>query len=154
MLSISVQSLLLLVNDTDEAITYFVDKLGFALLANETRPDGSRWVQVGSVQGEGAKLILKQAKNAAQQAQVGQQAAGGVLGIFEVGDFDRTYQTWLEKGVSFLEEPRYESYGSVAIFSDLYGNKWDLIGPAPQRLGIAGQGKPVKQFIQPERHQQ
>ncbi|WP_137168379.1 VOC family protein [Salinimonas lutimaris] len=129
MSSICVQSLLLLVNDTDEAIAYFVDKLGFALLANETRPDGGRWVQVGSAHKQGAKLILKQAKNGAQQALVGQQAAGGVLGIFEVSDFDSTYQAWLAQGVTFLEEPRYESYGSVAIFSDLYGNKWDLIGP-------------------------
>lgn len=127
--SVSVCSLLLLVTDTDEAIHYFVNKLGFALLANETRPNGKRWVQVGCEQGHGAKLVLKQVKSTAQQALVGQQAGDGVLGIFEVADFDSTYRAWQAQGVNFLEAPRYESYGSVVVFSDLYGNQWDLIGP-------------------------
>ncbi|AXR05115.1 VOC family protein [Salinimonas sediminis] len=133
MSSVSFQSLILLVDDTDEAISFFVDQLGFQLVENLAKADGSRWVKVASGNGEGASIVLKQATGRAQASLVGQQAGDGVLGIITVEEFHATYEKWLANGVNFIEPARYEPYGTVAIFCDLYGNKWDLIGP-PRHL--------------------
>ena len=116
------------VRDYDEAIAWFVDVLGFELRENLALNDEKRWVRVTAPEGE-TSLLLAKADTANQIAAVG-QAAGGRVGFFlHVDDFDVAYQQLLARGVHFRERPRYENYGTVAVFEDLYGNGWDLIGP-------------------------
>jgi catechol 2,3-dioxygenase-like lactoylglutathione lyase family enzyme len=118
----------LLVSDYDEAIAWFTGVLGFALLEDTPREPGKRWVRVAASREAGHALLLARAANEAQAAQVG-RFAGGRVGLFlETDDFAATHATLLARGVRFLEAPRHEAYGSVAVFEDLYGNRWDLIG--------------------------
>ncbi|UUU19514.1 VOC family protein [Streptomyces sp. DSM 40750] len=121
----------LVVGDYDEAIRFYTEALGFRLVEDEPRPDGSRWVVVepGS-EGQGGGLLLARAKNEAQRARIGDQAGGRVGFFLHTDDFARDHARMLAAGVSFLEEPRHEPYGSVAVFEDLYGNRWDLLQPA------------------------
>ena len=119
----------LLVRDYDEAIAFYCDKLGFDLLADTQLAPGKRWVLVAPVGGAGAKLLLAKADGADQLAAVGNQGGGRVVFFLETDDFGRDHARMIENGVSFLESPRHEAYGSVAVFADLYGNKWDLIEP-------------------------
>ena len=117
----------LLVRDYDEAIAWFTGVLGFALREDSPRENGKRWVVVGPRDGAGAALLLARAADDEQRAQVGRQA-GGRVGLFlETDDFAATHAAMRERGVRFLEEPRHEAYGSVAVFADLYGNRWDLL---------------------------
>jgi catechol 2,3-dioxygenase-like lactoylglutathione lyase family enzyme len=120
-----------LVRDYDEAIAWFVDVLGFRLLEDTDMGGGKRWVRVATP-GGGSALLLAKAVTPAQLAQVG-HAAGGRVGFFlHVDDFDSAHAAMLQRGVHFRETPRRESYGTVAVFDDLYGNGWDLIGsPKP-----------------------
>ncbi len=117
----------LLVHDYDEAIDFYVGKLGFELV--EDTPQGDkRWVVVRP-KGSDAGLLL--ARAVGEQARgVGDQAAGRVFLFLETDDFDRDHAAWTAAGVRFLEAPRREPYGTVAVFQDLYGNRWDLIQPA------------------------
>ncbi|MFF2213741.1 VOC family protein [Streptomyces antibioticus] len=121
----------LVVDDYDEAIRFYTEALGFALVEDAPRPDGSRWVVVrpGAHQ-EGTGLLLARAKDDAQRARVGDQTGGRVGFFLHTGDFAGDHARMLAAGVTFLEEPRYEPYGSVAVFQDLYGNRWDLLQPA------------------------
>ena len=114
----------LLVRDYDEAIAWFCDRLGFAL-TEDTPREGKRWVTLSA--GDGAELLLARAVGETQEAQIGAQSGGRVFLFLETDDFDRDYAAFRERGVEFLETPRCESYGKVAVFRDLYGNKWDLI---------------------------
>jgi catechol 2,3-dioxygenase-like lactoylglutathione lyase family enzyme len=125
----------IVVSDYDSAISFFVDALGFELvedspsLTNDGRP--KRWVVVrppGAVTG----LLLAQADGEDQAAVVGKQAAGRVGFFLHAEDFDAMYARMAAAGVQFVREPRDEPYGRVAVFPDIAGNKWDLIGPAPQ----------------------
>ncbi|MFF1450421.1 VOC family protein [Streptomyces sp. NPDC058274] len=122
----------LVVADYDEAIRFYTEALGFRLVEDAPRPDGSRWVVVepGS-EGQGAGLLLARAKDEAQRASVGDQTGGRVGFFLHTDDFARDHARMSAAGVTFLEEPRHESYGSVAVFQDLYGNRWDLLEPAP-----------------------
>ncbi len=122
------------VDDYDEAIRFFVDVLGFELaedspsLTNDGRP--KRWVVVrppGAVTG----LLLAQADGTDQTAVVGRQFAGRVGLFLRVDDFDTQYERMKSHGVHFFGEPRREDYGSVVVFADIAGNKWDLLGPRP-----------------------
>lgn len=117
----------LLVHDYDEAIDFYVGKLGFELV--EDTPQGDkRWVVVRP-KGSDAGLLL--ARAVGEQARgMGDQAAGRVFLFLETDDFDRDHAAWTAAGVRFLEAPRREPYGTVAVFQDLYGNRWDLIQPA------------------------
>jgi catechol 2,3-dioxygenase-like lactoylglutathione lyase family enzyme len=118
----------LLVRDYDEAIGFYVGKLGFVLAEDTDMGGGKRWVVVRP-QGSEAGLLLAQATGG-QAAQIGDQAGGRVFLFLETDDFDRDHAAWTAAGVSFLEAPRREAYGTVAVFEDLYGNRWDLIQPA------------------------
>jgi predicted enzyme related to lactoylglutathione lyase len=91
-------------------------------------------VRVAPASGSTA-LLLARAEGEVQEAAVGVQGGGRVWLFLETDDFDRDYRTWKARGVQFLEEPRSEPYGKVVVFSDLYGNRWDPIEPAPQTLG-------------------
>ncbi|MER5432488.1 VOC family protein [Streptomyces sp. NPDC002588] len=121
----------LVVDDHDEAIRFYTDALGFRLAEDEPRPDGSRWVVVTPGEGQdGTGLLLARAKDDAQRARVGDQTGGRVGFFLHTDDFARDHARMRAAGVTFLEEPRHEPYGSVAVFQDLYGNRWDLLQPA------------------------
>ncbi|MDX5566023.1 VOC family protein [Streptomyces sp. ID05-04B] len=121
----------LVVDDYDEAIRFYTDALGFRLVEDEPRPDGARWVVVrpGDRQA-GVGLLLARAEGDAQRARVGDQTGGRVGFFLHTEDFAADHARMLAAGVTFLEEPRHEAYGSVAVFQDLYGNRWDLLQPA------------------------
>ncbi|GGW76126.1 MULTISPECIES: VOC family protein [Streptomyces] len=121
----------LVVDDYDEAIRFYTEAVGFRLVEDEARPDGSRWVVVrpGGHQ-EGTGLLLARAKDDTQRSRVGDQTGGRVGFFLHTEDFAGDHARMSAAGVTFLEEPRHESYGSVAVFRDLYGNRWDLLQPA------------------------
>ena len=118
----------LLVRDYDEAIRHYVDALGFEL--REDTPQGDkRWVVVAPRGSRETGVLLARADGQAQEARVGDQT-GGRVGLFlTTDDFAGDYARMRAAGVRFAEEPRHEVYGSVVVFEDLYGNKWDLIQP-------------------------
>ncbi len=122
----------IVVRDYDEAIAFFVGKLGFELeedapsLTNDGRP--KRWVVVRPPGGQ-TGILLAQADGARQEAAVGGQFAGRVGLFLRVEDFEAQYARMMESGVEFVTEPRTEAYGRVAVFLDIAGNRWDLLGP-------------------------
>ncbi len=118
----------LLVHDYDEAIHFFTQALDFELLEDEPRPGGKRWVRIGPRGGEGTAILLARAATPEQQRAVGNQSGGRVFMFLATDDFGRDYARMKSLGVRFTEEPRHEKYGTVVVFLDLYGNKWDLIG--------------------------
>lgn len=118
-----------LVRDYDEAIGWFTGMLGFRLVEDAALSPARRWVVVAPPAG-GAGLVLAKADGAAQEAGVGAQAGGRVFLFLYTDDFTRDHAAMSAKGVRFLEPPRREAYGVVAVFEDLYGAKWDLIEPA------------------------
>jgi catechol 2,3-dioxygenase-like lactoylglutathione lyase family enzyme len=125
----------IIVDDYDDAIRFFVDKLGFELLedspaltSNDGRP--KRWVVVRPPNARTA-LLLAQADGDRQRQAVGQQFAGRVGLFLRVDDFRAAYERMCRNGVEFVGEPRAESYGEVAVFLDVAGNRWDLLGPRP-----------------------
>ncbi len=116
----------LVVPDYDEAIAFYVGKLGFDLLEDTDLGGGKRWVRV-SAKGGGTALLLAKATNPEQEAAIGRQAGGRVGFFLETDDFNRDHADYSAKGVEFLEEPRHEPYGVVAVFVDSFGNRWDLV---------------------------
>ncbi|GEC06147.1 hypothetical protein SSP24_38020 [Streptomyces spinoverrucosus] len=121
----------LVVDDYDEAIRFYTEALGFRLAEDAPREDGSRWVVVEpGTAGAGTALLLARAKGETQRARVGDQTGGRVGFFLHTDDFARDHARMLAAGVTFLEEPRHEPYGTVAVFQDLYGNRWDLLQPA------------------------
>jgi catechol 2,3-dioxygenase-like lactoylglutathione lyase family enzyme len=133
-------ALTLLVRDYDEAIAWYTGILGFTLVEDTELAPGKRWVLVapqGGNSGTGAeagqtRLLLARAATPEQEAQIGFQAGGRVFLFLHTDDFVRDHAAMQARGVRFLEEPRHESYGSVAVFEDLYGNHWDLLGLKPK----------------------
>ncbi|NMA96655.1 MAG: VOC family protein [Phyllobacteriaceae bacterium] len=119
----------LLVADYDEAIVFYRDKLGFSLTEDTDMGGGKRWVVVTPPSNRGARLLLAKAEGLEQRGAIGRQGGGRVMFFLETDDFRRDHELMSARGVIFLEEPRHEAYGSVAVFADLYGNKWDLIQP-------------------------
>ena len=126
----SIAAISLLVRDYDEALDFYVSALGFELVEDNPLLSGQRWVVVRPPGTSTCNLLLAQAKNAAEVAAVGQQAGGRVLLFLHTDDFERDYHAFRQRGVRFLEVPRHEAYGTVAVFEDLYGTKWDLLEPA------------------------
>lgn len=122
----TISNVTLLVRDYEEAIGYFTEKLGFVLLEDTQLGGGKRWVRVAP-NGGGMALLLAKAVTPEQVAQVGHQAGGRVFLFLETDDFNRDYETMRSKGVTFPESPREEGYGTVVVFTDLYGNRWDLV---------------------------
>ncbi|MFE3641161.1 VOC family protein [Streptomyces sp. NPDC059169] len=120
----------LVVRDYDEAISFYRDALGFTLVEDADRGDGSRWVVVRPGGGGGTDLLLARAAGEEQQASVGAQTGGRVGFFLHTDDFARDHARMTAAGVRFLEEPRREPYGTVVVFQDLYGNRWDLLQPA------------------------
>ena len=112
----------------DEAIGFFVGKLGFTLVEDTDMGDGKRWVVVSA--GDGASLLIARADGEQQEASVGNQTGGRVGFFLQTDNFDRDFAEWTSRGVKFHEQPRREMYGTVAVFEDVYGNTWDLIQPA------------------------
>ncbi|MFD7896435.1 VOC family protein [Streptomyces sp. NPDC059743] len=124
------------VDDYDKAIAFYTGSLGFELVEDTDRGDGSRWVVVrppgsdGTGTGTGTGLLLGRAKDSAQRASIGTQTGGRVGFFLYTEDFARDHARMLAAGVRFVREPRQEPYGTVAVFEDLYGNLWDLLQPA------------------------
>jgi catechol 2,3-dioxygenase-like lactoylglutathione lyase family enzyme len=117
----------LVVRDYDEAIEWYTGCLGFELLEDRDMGGGKRWVIVAPPGGEGTALLLARATTPRESERVGDQAGGRVFLFLHTDDFARDHAHMRSRGVQFLEEPRREAYGTVAVFQDLYGNKWDLL---------------------------
>jgi catechol 2,3-dioxygenase-like lactoylglutathione lyase family enzyme len=118
----------LVVADYDEALAFYVDRLGFELAEDTPLGDGKRWVVVRPRGGETA-LLLARAADQTQRAAVGNQTGGRVAFFLDTDDFAADHARLLAAGARFAEEPRDEPYGIVAVFEDLYGNRWDLVQP-------------------------
>lgn len=117
----------LVVDNYDDAIAFYTQKLQFTLVEDTDLGGGKRWVQVSPPNSNGTNLLLAQASNDAQQQAVGNQTGGRVFLFLQTNDFWRDYEDMKAKGVVFNEAPREEAYGTVVVFQDLYGNKWDLL---------------------------
>ncbi len=122
----------LLVDDYDPAIAFFVGRMGFALIEDTPQPGGTRWVVVRPPGGGGTGLLLARAADERQRSTVGKQGGGRVMLFLETDDFWRDHAAYRARGVRFLEVPRHEPYGTVAVFVDCSGNRWDLIEPRRQ----------------------
>jgi catechol 2,3-dioxygenase-like lactoylglutathione lyase family enzyme len=119
-----------LVDDYDTAIAFYVGRLGFDLREDRRLSADKRWVVVAPNGGGGGGLLLARAATARQRVAIGEQSGGRVFLFLETDDFARDYQAYVASGVIFVEAPRHEQYGIVAVFEDPYGNRWDLIQPA------------------------
>jgi len=117
----------LLVRDYDEAIAYFTRTLRFELVEDTALGDGKRWVLVTPPGSGGTSLLLARAATPEQIARIGDQAGGRVFLFLHTDDAQRDYADMKSRGVRFHEAPRQETYGTVAVFEDLYGNRWDLV---------------------------
>lgn len=128
-----IASIAIVVRDYDEAIAYYTQKLGFDLIENTAMGGGKRWVVVAPPGTTGTRLLFARAANPEQESHIGNQTGGRVFLFLHTDDFWRDYNAYKERGVAFEEEPRQEPFGTVAVFADLYGNRWDMIGPkSPQ----------------------
>jgi len=117
----------LVVRDYDEAIAYYTQSLGFNVVEDTQLAGDKRWVLVRPPSSSGACLLLAQAANVQQAARIGDQAGGRVFLFLHTDDCRRDYEEYRSRGVDFCEAPRDEPYGTVAVFKDICGNKWDLL---------------------------
>lgn len=124
-----IANIALVVSDYDEAIRFYTEKLNFQLIEDTPLSDTKRWVVVAPPGSSGCRLLLAKAANDEQQTRVGNQTGGRVFLFLHTDDFWRDYRRMLGQGIRFVREPAEEPYGTVAVFEDLYGNLWDLIGP-------------------------
>lgn len=120
--------LALVIDDYDKAIQYYCDVLDFDLVEDTQLSESKRWVVVRP-KGGSTSLLLAKASSDDQLASIGNQTGGRVFLFLHIDDFWRDYKWMREKGVDFIEEPREEAFGTVVVFKDLYGNKWDMIQP-------------------------
>ena len=116
----------LVVRDYDDAIAFYTQSLGFQLIEDTDLGGGKRWVRVRPPGSTGTDLLLANAVNPEQASRIGNQTRGRVFLFLQTDDFWRDYRAMTERGVTFVRPPSEESYGTVAVFEDLYGNKWDL----------------------------
>ena len=125
----SIINIALVVRDYDEAIEFYTKKLKFTLVEDIYQPEqDKRWVVVAPPGSDGVKLVLAQASNKEQEAAIGNQAGGRVFLFLRTDDFWRDYHAMQAAGIKFVREPVEQPYGTVAVFADLYGNLWDLLG--------------------------
>lgn len=122
-----IAALALLVDDYDRAIAYYTAILGFRLVEDTPQGPGKRFVRVAPPGDGETSLLLAKAKNPEQAARIGDQTGGRVFLFLNTDDFRHDYAAYKAKGVDFTEAPREESYGTVVVFRDLYGNLWDLV---------------------------
>jgi catechol 2,3-dioxygenase-like lactoylglutathione lyase family enzyme len=121
----------IVVHDYDEAIAFYVGKLGFSLTEDTYQAaQDKRWVVVSPPGATESKLLLARATNAQQISRIGDQTGGRVFLFLYTDDFWRDFNAYKAKGVTFVREPKTEAYGIVAVFQDLYGNQWDLMQSA------------------------
>jgi catechol 2,3-dioxygenase-like lactoylglutathione lyase family enzyme len=125
-----VSAVTLLVPSYAEGIDFYVGVLGFALVEDRPLGGGKRWVLVAPEAGAATRLLLAEAADEAQRQAIGRQAGGRVFLFLTTDDFRRDHARMRAAGVAFLDEPRREAYGTVAVFRDPFGNRWDLIEPA------------------------
>jgi catechol 2,3-dioxygenase-like lactoylglutathione lyase family enzyme len=121
----------LVVRDYDEAIAFFTEKLGFAVIEDSASKDrqgrDKRWVLIAPAGSTGTKLLLARASTPEEESRIGNQTGGRVFLFLHTDDFWRDYRAMTARGVKFIREPKEEAYGIVAVFEDLYGNQWDLL---------------------------
>jgi catechol 2,3-dioxygenase-like lactoylglutathione lyase family enzyme len=120
----------IVVDDYDQAIAFYVDKLGFELIEDSALTQGKRWVVVAPSRRAQTRVLLAKAAGERQHRSIGSQAGGRVFLFLETDDFNRDHREMTKRGVRFVEPARIEPYGTVAVFEDIYGNKWDLIEKA------------------------
>lgn len=120
----------LIVDDYDEAIEYYTEKLHFTLIEDTKLSEDKRWVLIAPDRSGGCRLLLARAVDEEQKSRVGNQAGGRVFLFLHTDNFDRYYQNLLDNNIEIFKKPVIESYGKVAVFKDLYGNLWDLIEPS------------------------
>ena len=123
----SIAHIALVVNDYDEAIRFYTDKLNFTLLEDTPQSETKRWVLVAPPGSEECCLLLAKGVGEEQRSRIGNQTGGRVFLFLRTDDFWRDYKSMQSRGVNFVREPKTEEYGTVAVFEDLYGNLWDLV---------------------------
>jgi catechol 2,3-dioxygenase-like lactoylglutathione lyase family enzyme len=129
----SIVHIALVVRDYDEAIEFFCQKLHFTLVEDTYQPEqDKRWVLVAPPGSTGVNLLLARATTPEQVSSIGNQTGGRVFLFLRTDDFWRDYNAMLAAGIRFIRPPKAADYGTVAVFEDLYGNRWDLIGPNQQ----------------------
>jgi len=119
----------LVVDDYDDAIAFYTQQIGFELIEDTKLSEEKRWVLVKPKGATETAILLAKAANIEQESRIGNQTGGRVFMFLYTDNFWRDYHLMLEKGVKFLREPKEEIYGTVAVFTDLYGNQWDLLEP-------------------------
>src|SRR5712691_13237776 len=117
----------LVVRDYDEALAFFTRTLNFKLIEDTRLGEDKRWVLIAPPGSQGTSLLLAQAANPEQVSRIGNQTGGRVFLFLHTDDFWRDFNAFKSKGVVFVRDPKEESYGTVAVFRDLYGNLWDLL---------------------------
>ena len=128
----SIAHIALIVEDYDEAINFYTNKLHFTLIEDTYQPEqDKRWVVVAPPNSNGTTLLLARASKPEQEAFIGNQSGGRVFLFLSTDDFRRDYDALVERGINFVREPKEADYGTVAVFEDLYGNLWDLIEFGP-----------------------
>ena len=119
----------LVVRDYDEAIAFYTQQLSFTLVEDTVMSETKRWVVIAPPGLNGCKIVLAKAANEAQLQAVGNQTGGRVFLFLHTDNFERDYTKMKQAGISFVEAPRKEPYGTVVVFEDIYGNRWDFIEP-------------------------
>ena len=123
----SLAHIALVVNDYDEAIEFYTQKIGFTLIEDTVLSPAKRWVLVAPAGSPGCSILLAKAIGDEQKSRIGNQTGGRVFLFLRTDDFRRDYNNYVDKGINFIRSPKEEPYGTVAVFEDLYGNLWDLI---------------------------
>jgi catechol 2,3-dioxygenase-like lactoylglutathione lyase family enzyme len=123
----SIVHIALVVDDYDEAIKFYTEKLDFTLLEDIAQSETKRWVLVAPKDSEECCLLLARGVGDEQRSRIGNQTGGRVFLFLKTDDFWRDYESMQQKGITFIREPKIEDYGTVAVFEDLYGNLWDLV---------------------------
>jgi catechol 2,3-dioxygenase-like lactoylglutathione lyase family enzyme len=119
----------LIVDDYDDAIAFYTQKIGFELIEDTKLNAEKRWVLIKPKGATETAILLAKASNTEQESRIGNQTGGRVFIFLYTDNLWRDYHIMIEKGVKFVREPKEEIYGTVAVFTDLYGNQWDLLEP-------------------------